>query len=155
MGNWGYNPPSRLLVGSFTRPMKFESHPLFVILRYILFIWVINTYFGCGPLPVTVTTRIITCFVGDFYKPSCAMICTLLLGGGHTQDILYHLRVIHKSPTSYNDIGSITGKTGTWFVKALISVHDCNIFQKQVWIKSSNIEGGIWKSMFQKMTHKL
>ena len=27
-------------------------------------------YIGCGPLPVTVTTRIITFLVGDPYKPS-------------------------------------------------------------------------------------
>ena len=27
-------------------------------------------YFGCGPLTVTVTTRIVTFLVGDPYKPS-------------------------------------------------------------------------------------
>ena len=30
----------------------------------------ISVYVGCGPLPVTVTTRIITFLVGDPYKPS-------------------------------------------------------------------------------------
>ena len=29
-------------------------------------------YFGCGPLPITVTTRIITFLVVDSYKPSFA-----------------------------------------------------------------------------------
>ena len=41
-------------------------------------------YLGCGPLPVTVTTRIITYSVGNLYKPSKM---PLLLGGGHTQGI--------------------------------------------------------------------
>ena len=31
-------------------------------------------YFGCGPLPVTVTTRIIAYLVGDSYKPSFATV---------------------------------------------------------------------------------
>ena len=31
-------------------------------------------YVGCGPLTVTVTTRIITYLVGDSYKPSCATV---------------------------------------------------------------------------------
>ena len=43
---------------------------------YLLFI-------GLSPLPVTVTTRIITFLVGDPYKPSFP----LLLGGGTTQSI--------------------------------------------------------------------
>ena len=42
-------------------------------------------YFGCGPLPVTVTTRNITYLVGDSYKPSFATVT----GRGHTQCILY------------------------------------------------------------------
>ena len=33
-----------------------------------------NLYFGCGPLPATVATRIITYFVGDSYKPSFATV---------------------------------------------------------------------------------
>ena len=41
---------------------------------------VLNTYLGCGPLPVTVTTRIITFSVGDPYKPSFT---TGILGGAH------------------------------------------------------------------------
>ena len=36
----------------------------------------------CGPLPVPVTTRIVTCSLGNLYKPSFA---TGILGGGHTQ----------------------------------------------------------------------
>ena len=39
---------------------------------------------GVAPLPVTVTTRIVTFLVGDSYKPSFA---TGILGGGHIQDI--------------------------------------------------------------------
>ena len=42
-------------------------------------------YFGLSPLPVRVTTRIITFLVGDPYKPSFP----LLLGGGTTQNILH------------------------------------------------------------------
>ncbi len=41
-------------------------------------------FIGCGPLSVTVTTRIITFLVGDPYKPSFP---TGILGGGHTQPI--------------------------------------------------------------------
>ncbi len=41
---------------------------------------VLNIYLGCGPLPVTVTTRIITFSVGDPYKPSFT---TGILGGAH------------------------------------------------------------------------
>ena len=40
-----------------------------------------NLYVGLSPLPVRVTTRIITFLVGDPYKPSFP----LLLGGGTTQ----------------------------------------------------------------------
>ena len=47
--------------------------------------------FGCGPLPVTVTTRIITFSVGDPYEPSFT---TGILGGGHTQDMLVPWRVL-------------------------------------------------------------
>ena len=43
-------------------------------------LWV---YLECGPLTVTVTTRIITFLVGDPYKPSLP----LLLRGGHIQGI--------------------------------------------------------------------
>ena len=32
--------------------------------------FLIDVYVGCGPLPVTVTTRIITFLVGNPYKPS-------------------------------------------------------------------------------------
>ena len=32
--------------------------------------WVKNICFGCGPLPVTVTTRIITFLIGNPYNPS-------------------------------------------------------------------------------------
>ena len=39
---------------------------------------------GLSPLPVTVTTRIITFLAGDSYKPSFA---TGILGGGTTQII--------------------------------------------------------------------
>ena len=50
--------------------------------------------FGCGPLPVTVTTRIITFLIGNPYKPSFAtvtgrgphpvrfQVVTFFLGGG-------------------------------------------------------------------------
>ncbi len=34
----------------------------------------LHIYLGCGPLPVTVTTRIITFLVGDSYKPSFATV---------------------------------------------------------------------------------
>ena len=44
-------------------------------------------YFGLSPLPVRVTTRIITCLVGNPYKPSFP----LLLGGGTTQIILNYI----------------------------------------------------------------
>ena len=43
----------------------------------------IYIYIGLSPLPVRVTTRIITFLVGNPYKPSFP----LLLGGGTTQDI--------------------------------------------------------------------
>ena len=46
---------------------------------------VYSKYFGLSPLPVRVTTRIITFLVGNPYKPSFP----LLLGGGTTQQILY------------------------------------------------------------------
>ena len=47
--------------------------------------WVtFDVYFGLSPLPVRVTTRIITFLVGNPYKPSFP----LLLGGGTTQRIL-------------------------------------------------------------------
>ncbi len=42
-------------------------------------------YIGCGPLPVAVTTRIITFLVGDRYKPSFHTVTShinLLLAGG-------------------------------------------------------------------------
>ena len=42
-----------------------------------------SIYFGLSPLPVRVTTRIVTFLVGNPYKPSFP----LLLGGGTTQDI--------------------------------------------------------------------
>ena len=45
--------------------------------------------FWCGPLTVTVTTRIITYLVGNPYKPSFP----LLLGGGTTQVITYLLTI--------------------------------------------------------------
>ena len=41
-------------------------------------------YFGCCPLPATVTTRTVAFFVGDSYKPSFATVT----GRGPTQDIL-------------------------------------------------------------------
>ncbi len=40
-------------------------------------------HIGCGPLPATLTTRIITGLVGDSYKPSFT---TGILRGGHTQE---------------------------------------------------------------------
>ena len=51
------------------------------------------------PLPaVTVTTRIITCLVGDSYEPACA---TGMLGGGHTQYLLSYSHLNRgKSPES-------------------------------------------------------
>ena len=42
-----------------------------------------DRFFGLYPLPVRVTTRIITFLVGNHYKPSFP----LLLGGGTTQQI--------------------------------------------------------------------
>ena len=52
-----------------------------------------DVYFGLSPLPVRVTTRIITFLVGNPYKPSFP----LLLGGGTTQCILYSLLKKHFS----------------------------------------------------------
>ena len=43
-----------------------------------------EVYLGCGPLPVTVTTRSITFLVGN---PEQNLYLPLLLGGGHTQGI--------------------------------------------------------------------
>ena len=43
----------------------------------------VSIYVGLSPLPVRVTTRIITLLVGNPYKPSFP----LLLGGGTTQNI--------------------------------------------------------------------
>ena len=48
-------------------------------------------YVGLSPLPVRVTTRIITCLVGNPYKPSFP----LLLGGGTTQHIWNHYPKLH------------------------------------------------------------
>ena len=31
-------------------------------------------FFGCGPPPATVTTRIVTCLIGDSDKPSFATV---------------------------------------------------------------------------------
>ena len=45
--------------------------------------WGYEIFLGLSPLPVRVTTRIITFLVGNPYKPSFP----LLLGGGTTQDI--------------------------------------------------------------------
>ncbi len=47
-----------------------------------------SIYHGLSPLPVIVTTRIITFLVGNPYKPSFP----LLLGGGTTQHIPNHVR---------------------------------------------------------------
>ena len=43
-------------------------------------------HLGCGPLRVTVTTRIVTFLVGD---PNLNLHLPLLLGGGHIQNIPY------------------------------------------------------------------
>ena len=43
---------------------------------------IFREYVGCGPLPVTVTTRMMTFLVGD---PNQNLHFPLLLGGGHTQ----------------------------------------------------------------------
>ena len=42
-------------------------------------------YFGCGPLPATVTTRTITYLVGDSYKPSFT---TVTVRGPHPRYII-------------------------------------------------------------------
>ena len=68
--------PFRVLSGA----TKKEQQPGANHIYYIL-------YFGLSPLPVRVTTRIITCLVGNPYKPSFP----LLLGGGTTQIILNYI----------------------------------------------------------------
>ena len=62
-------------------------HPKTVELRTSLYIFnvhnIFQLYLGLSPLPVRVTTRIVTFLVGNPYKPSFP----LLLGGGTTQII--------------------------------------------------------------------
>ena len=60
-------------------------------------------YLGCGPLPVTVTTRIIAYLVGDSYKPSFA---TVTGRGPHpiypkrTRCVFFHCSCPHDDGTS-------------------------------------------------------
>ena len=42
--------------------------------RNITWAWHTTLYFGFSPFPVVVTTRIVSCLVGDSYKPSFARI---------------------------------------------------------------------------------
>ena len=57
-------------------------------------------YFGCCPLPVTVTTRTITCLIGNPYKPSFA---TVTARGPHPRFI----HQIESFPTYSSKIGYI------------------------------------------------
>ena len=64
-------------------------------------------YLGCGPLTVTVTTRIITFLVGDPYKPSFP---TVTGRGPYPRDT-----TIHKSMISKNTLPVVPlplGRTG-------------------------------------------
>ena len=60
--------------------------------RLFLCFFFVFIYFGLSPLPVRVTTRIITFLVGNPYKPSFP----LLLGGGTTQYI-FQKKILKKS----------------------------------------------------------
>ena len=71
-----------------------------------LYIYIYVLYVGLSPLPVRVTTRIITFLVGNPYKPSFP----LLLGGGTTQIIcmftqftpsLGHVTCVHTSHVAF------------------------------------------------------
>ena len=55
--------------------------------------WKMLVYIGCGPLPVTVTTRNITFLVGDPYKPSF----TTATGRGPHPRYIYISIHIHRS----------------------------------------------------------
>ena len=48
-------------------------------------------YFGCGPLPVTVTTRIITFLVGNPYKPSF----TTVTGRGPHPSYIHIIKILN------------------------------------------------------------
>ena len=62
-------------------------------------------FFGLSPLPVRVTTRIITFLVGNPYKTSFP----LLLGGGTTQHILHQICVPQKFVITKKNISSTVG----------------------------------------------
>ena len=63
------------------------SYVIYHIYVYIYIIYHIS--FGCGPLTVTVTTRIITFLVGDSYKP---LFATVTVRGPHP---IYHIISYH------------------------------------------------------------
>ena len=58
------------------RHSRVDDFPFSLLVRYVSFSWreEKKTYVGLSPLPVTVTTRIITFLVGDLYKPSFATV---------------------------------------------------------------------------------
>ena len=61
----------------------FDYYHYFFLFSHI---YLYTVWFGLSPLPVRVTTRIITFLVGNPYKPSFP----LLLGGGTTQSMMIH-----------------------------------------------------------------
>ncbi len=64
----------------------------------------LHLFIGLSPLPVRVTTRIITFLVGNLYKPSFP----LLLGGGTTQ-LIHDMNMISKKNTHQPELTNRAG----------------------------------------------
>ena len=89
VGNWDrnpgdHNPPLELLLLPIFQLQSPCDRPVGRFIREVISHLEV-AYFGCGPLPVTVTTRVITNSVGNPYKPSFA---TVTGRGPHPRHII-------------------------------------------------------------------
>ena len=76
-------------------------------------------YFGLSPFPVIVTTRIISCLVGDSYKPSFATITVKGDNPRYISDVRYETRFAeyYRRHLDALCVGAQGGRNGPWSLR--------------------------------------
>ena len=95
--------------------------------------WISIVYLGCGPLPVTVTTRIVTFLVGNPYKPSFA---TVTGRGQHPKftHMIYELCSIHINIINTSCRKASVGGESHSFQLETFTIHFCfGVFSSPFW----------------------